>query len=237
MPYKPILRPWFKRCGVFPIAVAAICAAISSNASAQTAASTHAQTTWTITIDATGSGPKPAGYTVDFTPKTGGCPLAEPPSPPPNPQNLNVCANDIVKWVAVTKKNASGNMKSEMSVFHEHTILLDPNYSNKPNQAYHASDGQATDDALVDPNATVNPSVGHEYYVAVFDKVNGAKGKWYVDDPKIIIGGVGIDDLIARINKECSEQQQLAHADASAKTTVRELCKQVEDLENRLNLR
>jgi|SRR5580704_2355492 hypothetical protein len=233
MPYTPILLPRFKRCMVLAIAVAAICAALSSNASAQTTASTHAQTTWTITIDATGPGPKPAGYTVDFTPKTGGCPLAEPPSPTPNPTSLSICENDIVQWVAVTRKNASGNMKSEMSVFHEHTILLDPNYGGKPNQAYHASDGQPTQPATVDPNASVNPNVSHEYYVAVFDKVGR---RWYVDDPKIIIGGVGIDELIALIKKECSEQHQRAHADASDKTTVSELCKQVEDLENRLNL-
>jgi hypothetical protein len=234
MAHKPILPLRCKVCILFTTAAAALSVVSVSTASAQRIASTHGPTTWTITINATGNGPKPAGYTLDFSPPTGGCPLAHQTNPAPDPQNLAVCAGDIVQWVAVTQNNASGKMKSEMAIFHEHTILLDPYFGNKPNQAYHGSDGQKTEPATVDPNATVNPNTNHEYYVAVFDKVSG---QWYVDDPKIIIGGVGVDDLLNKINKECSEQQQQGHADRSAKPTVSELCKQVQELENRLNLK
>lgn len=66
-----------------------LCSLFVSGAKAQ-------HTTWTIKVDGTGSRLKP-GYSVVFTPPTGGCPYA---TLPLDPENLMVCQGDIVKWVA-----------------------------------------------------------------------------------------------------------------------------------------
>lgn len=161
----------------------------------------QAQTQWTITIDATGSQPKPHGYTVAR--KDIGSPCSYNNSNSDAPK-LKVCGNDIVQWIASTAADSSGIKKNELFIFHEDKVLLDGNKNSI--QLLHESDGNAAE-GIVDPSA-VQPGqdVDHEYYVIVYDR---SHKKWYVEDPKIIIGGTRGPQLIRSIQKSCDELSPL----------------------------
>jgi hypothetical protein len=158
-----------------------------------TAPRAEAYTTWTITIDATGNGAKPAGYSLSRTDT--GIPCKETNSNSDAP-NLTVCPNDLILWVASTAPGSSGKKKNELFIFHEDAILLDGDGNSV--QTLHSSNGVPTG-GTVDPRATL---LGHEYYVVVYDKSNK---KWYMEDPKIIIGGAQVPPLMEDIQKNCKQ--------------------------------
>jgi len=181
-----------------------------------------AYTTWTITIDATGNGPKPAGYSLSRTDTGIPCEYTNSSS---GARSLTVCPKDVVLWVASTAPGSSGKKKNELFVFQEDTILLDGD--NNSVQTLHSSDGAATG-GTIDPTATL---LGHEYYVVVYDRSNK---KWYMEDPKIIIGGTQVPSLMEDIQKNCKQLTPLLekHADLSkeAKEQAIKACKQLEEI-------
>ena len=184
--------------------------------------SSQAQTEWTITIDATGNHPKPAGYKVSR--RDIGVPCGYTNN---DATQLYVCPKDTVLWVASTAPGSSGagKKKNELFIFHEDQILLDSDGNSV--QTLHSSDGAAIG-GTIDPSAI---PLGHEYYVVVYDRSNK---KWYVEDPKIIIGGAVVADLIQNIQKNCDQLSPLIEKDKNLgdknKDLVREGCKQFRNI-------
>lgn len=189
--------------------------------------STQAQTQWTITIDATGNQSKPAGYSLSRKELGVPCKYTNTNSDAPR---LYVCPRDTILWVVSTAPGSSGKKKNELFVFHEDMILLDSD--GNPVQALHSSDG-APIGGTIDPNAIL---LGHEYYVVVYDRSNK---KWYVEDPKIIIGGAVAADLIQNIQKNCDQLYPLIEKDKNLsdknKDLVREGCKQFQNIKKPSN--
>jgi len=139
-------------------------------------------TVWTVTVDATGSG---HSLTYALSSNPSGAPNCSGlnPHPSPSASYLYICPGDTVQWVAKTKTNQSGEMKSELGLLHEECILLDK--WGHSHQSFHASHGHPTEGGATD-DPCVALKVPHKYYAVVFDKVSN---QWHYDDPKIIVGG------------------------------------------------
>ena len=188
-----------------------------------------AATTWTITVAATGPGPKPT-YRVD--PTSGGCPYQT----AQNPEYLYICKGDTVQWQAKTTGDDKTKMFSKLSIFHEDFILLDKD--SDPNQAFQASNGNHTEGGKTDPDAA--PYVEHKYHVSVYDKVTKIK---YKDDPKIIIGGANVEGLFDEIQSVCAQLPKAIDQDINAddeakrraKKQASDLCQQFQNLKKPLN--
>jgi hypothetical protein len=155
----------------------------------------EAQTTWTITVVATGNHQKPVRYDVSRVDTGVPCVYSN-----NDAKKLKVCLKDTIRWAAETDAGTDGTKKNELFVFHEDPILIDT--TNATVQTLHASYGK-TADGHVDPHA---PQGDHEYYVAIYDKSNT---RWYAEDPKIIIGGTLAIDLVLDIQKDCKQLSPL----------------------------
>lgn len=172
-------------------------------------------TTWTITIDATGSSSNP-GYSV--SPTTGGCPFTL----KQNPENLAVCPGDKIVWQLMSTEKLS-----ELYLYHEDAILLDPN-TNSPHGV------QASND---NPSLTYtvksNPSLQgpHKYYVAALDKKTA---RLYVADPKVIIGQGSPIELLDQIQTACKPLLGSLEDNSKAKDQAKAMCAQVQQIKNLL---
>jgi hypothetical protein len=194
MPAQFRLKPNIKKLIAYPLAVAVLVIFSASSA--------LAQTTWTINIDATGNQPKPNGYTVARKDTGTACKYNNSNSDAPK---LRVCGDDTVQWVASTAPNSSGEMKNELFIFHEDRVLIDGTTKHL-NQLFHSSDGNPAGGKVDSGAVQPGKDVDHEYYVAVYDRSNK---KWYVEDPKIIIGGTRATDLVLDLQKDCKQLNRL----------------------------
>jgi hypothetical protein len=213
------------RCALFAIAIMWI--AFTPPAWAQTSSDSQAatpqqpqrrqkytKTTWTITIDASGTGPLPANYQVDrvdVDPSTA-CPYQNDDS---DALQLRICKNDSVIWK--TKQSA------DLWVFH-HDPILDK--GNKANLIFHGS-GTSGVGGPVDVNADPDGTTLHEYFIFIYDGTTA-----YFRDPKIIIGGGQLDRLKAQISQHCQDLKK--QGSPAERHTATELCEEVEALENQL---
>ncbi len=175
---------------------------------------TRAQTTWTITVAATGAGPKPK-YSLQCTSSLTGAVIACPNNPSPDEITINM--NDTVKWC--TKAH------NEVWITHDDPILDDS--SGQKTHHHHAKDN-ICDGGPVDKGTLVDPTTKHEYYVFAFDSQNK---NLYVDDPRIIIGGTGLEDSLRAIHSVCEDlRSQLAGATEATKGKAKDLCVKIEAL-------
>jgi hypothetical protein len=128
-----------------------------------------APTTWTITLDTTSGSIK---YDVLYDPDSdhGGCQYAT-NTPKPNPKNLVICQNDIVRWQGTTP-----GQEHDLIVFMTDHLLSQITFIGK--------DGKTTNPQGL---ATATPDGNwHDWYVVVCDRHNKVS---HHDDPKIKIGG------------------------------------------------
>jgi hypothetical protein len=153
---------------------------------------TLGSTTWTITLDGTGSGPKP-GYKVD--PPSGGC-----PSQVQDPENLHICQGDAVVWVAVTTGGDVTKMRHKLSIFLEHWILDDNN--SDPTRDFESINGNNTLGGATDSKAPTG--VAHKYHVSLYDRLTHIE---YYDDPTIMIGGKGLLGEVEVVLADCPKFQ------------------------------
>jgi hypothetical protein len=162
-------RASFKHMGVLAIALTAFGSLFVTGAKAQT-------TTWTIQLDVTGSGskpayslvapiPKPAKERCDFTDQT----------VISTAENLQVCPDDTINWVA-----KSNGAHIEVFLYHKDAVLFDD--EGDPAHGFHATN-KDTAGGIV--SGDVTSDVYYKYYVVVFDKDRSGT---YYDDPKIMIG-------------------------------------------------
>jgi hypothetical protein len=195
------------RCVVFIAVVTVFVILLPYSAKAQS-------TTWIITVDATGSRPKPV-YSV--SPTQGGCPYQA----IQDPENLKVCPGDTIQWQA-----KSTNKMSEMYLFHE-DLIFDQNGTSP--QGFQASDDKLTGAAQIKTNPSLKGD--HEYYVAVFDKKTK---RVYVHDPKVIIGTGSPVELLEGIQEECDHLVSGLANNPNARAQAKAICEEVEKLKNLL---
>jgi hypothetical protein len=122
--------------------------------------------------------PTPVKYLVTIDVRSGSISYSVSPTIDPHIMKVNV--NDEITWQV---KSAGSHPKHHAAVlFIATTPFLDTN--GQPATTFQWSD---SDDANIGVGGGKTQTKGtHEYCVAVFDK---AKGKLYLDDPKIIVGG------------------------------------------------
>jgi hypothetical protein len=167
MPFDSIPDPAHIRRLAFALTVVFLYAVFASDANAYT------PTTWTIVIDASGPGPRPAGYTVNRLDVVGGtgCPYQN-----TDALLLKICKNDKVQWQT---KQAS----ADLWIFDEGAILDDP--SGNRTHFFHGTGGQPAG-GFTDGNTAADITTHHEYFI--FISVGQTP---YFQDPKIIVGGGG----------------------------------------------
>ena len=207
MTHQLILRPLCVRCLFLITLVVAFVILLTSSAKAQS-------TKWIITVDSTGSEPKP-GYSV--SPTKGGCPYQA----KQDPENLQVCPGDTIHWQA-----KSTNKKSELYLFHE-DLIFDQNGTSP--HGFQATDDKLTKAAKI----KLDPSLegDHEYYVAVFDK---ATKMVYVDDPKVIVGKGSPFELLDEIQEDCGLLVSGLANNPTAREQARAICVDAEKLKQML---
>lgn len=203
---------------------ATLCAFVVAALSPFLAANAKGQTIWQITVAGIGPNQKP---TYQVSPNSGGCPYQA----TQDPENLHICKNDTVHWLAQTSVDNSHQMSNEIWMYPQDAALLDK--SGKPTQGFHASDGVATDGGKTDPRATLNAP--HKYYVSLYDKYTK---NWYNDDPNIIIGGKQVEILIEDLKSSCaqllgaidSDSRLSEEAKRHFREQAKELCRQINGL-------
>jgi hypothetical protein len=208
MTRQPILRPLWVRCLFLITLVFAFLILLTSSAKAQS-------TTWIITVDSTGSKPKPV-YSV--SPTQGGCPYQA----IQDPENLQVCPGDTIQWQA-----KSTNKKSEIYLFHEDSIF-DQNGTSP--HGFQATDDKLTKAAQIKSDPSLQGA--HEYYVAVFDKKTE---RVYVHDPKVIIGKGSPLELLEDMQEDCGPLVSGLANNSTAREQARAICEDVEKLKKLLN--
>ena len=176
MPAKRTLQTNHKRLSACTIAVL-VCSGLltSCTGNGRRPRLQTKQTTWTITYSPHSTSP----YTVDYDYDVahGGCQYATQIPTPPNPRNLVICSDDIVKW-----KGDSQGQKHKLVVYVPDSILTDA-WGVSVND-FNGSDNQPTKLGHANGrDATLNST--HEWFVVLFDKQNTHST---CDDPKIKIG-------------------------------------------------
>lgn len=178
-----------------------------------------AQITWTITVNAPGSGNTP-NYTLTCLP-TG---TAGTPGPCPNtdPAVITVNRDDSVYW-------QTGAPSLEIWIVHDDAIVDDS--SNNPTHHHHVRNGR--DGGKIDVNAPVSAGTKHKYSIFAYDSTTK---NLYFDDPRIIIGGTGLEESLRAIEKNCeSLRDKLEHGpDEAVATDAKALCQQIEALRESL---
>jgi hypothetical protein len=203
------------RRAALTIAIAAWYAVFISPVNAQTAPK-YARTTWTITIDASGPGPLPNGYKVDRDVSIAtGCPYENDDS---DALLMKICNNDRIIWKTVQPN-------TDLWVFHHDEILDDsPKHLNRIFHGNGANDVGAD----VDQNAEPDGITRHEYSIFIYDGHTP-----YFRDPKIMIGGGKYDALETRIKQRCDAL--LKRPKSAEEKSIRELCEDIDALENRIH--
>ncbi len=142
------------------------------------AANLKAQTTWTITVDATGA-TDPPKYTVDPAPDspTKNC-AGRNPIPKPTADYLYICRGDRVQWNLITNGGQGLLTIHQNEGFHHG--------ANSPTQWYRTIENQSL--AYL-TTAKTDPQFTYKYCVALYDN----NGSLYSHDPKIIIGGTNVE--------------------------------------------
>ena len=181
-----------------------------------------AQITWTITIDKPATGTKPK-YTLSC--KTSITPPTTVQCPNTDPTEINVNRNDAVYWQIGSTSNI------EMWICHDDAIVDDA--SGTATHHHHAKKGTAPerDGGNVDLNAPVSKDK-HKYSVFAYDLNSEIL---YYDDPRIIIGGSGIEVSLRAIEENCETlRQKLESLDAEDAKDAKVLCQQIVALEESL---
>jgi hypothetical protein len=193
-------------------ALAFLASALASTARAQR--STPPPITWTITVDLSGAPPTPK-YTLQCTP-------ADPSNPPsgcPNNQNdpkeITVSPKDKVRW--------QGSSNTDIWIIHEDDVLYDKNTNFT---RHHHSHNGTPDGGEVDDDPAAADSTPHEYYVVAYNSQNQ---KFFYDDPRIIIGGTGIENSIRAIYSDCAKLRSKLDRSSHAEQ-ANHLCEQIEHL-------
>jgi hypothetical protein len=208
MLYKLVLS----RSCTHGLALAAIVAALSI-ALAPTA---KAQITWTITVNAPASGNAPT-YNLSCL-ATG---TTHPPVPCPNtdPTLITVNRDDSVYW-------QTGAPSLEIWIVHDDAIVDDAN--DCPTHHHHAKNGR--DGGDIDVNAPISAGAKHKYSIFAYD---WHTKNLYFDDPRIIIGGSGLEESLRALNTKCEAlRKKLEHGPEGDEAG--ELCQQIEALQESL---
>lgn|ERR1700735_5050335 len=179
-----------------------------------------AQITWTITVDKLATGTKP-GYSLSCATST--TPPIPVQCPSTDPTEIKVNRNDTIYWQIGNTSNL------EMWIVNDDLIVDDA--SGTATHHHHAKKGVAPerDGGNVDVNAPVSADK-HKYSVFAYD----LNSKFlYYDDPRIIIGGRGLEESLHAIEKNCETlRDKLEHGPNAA--DAKALCQQIEALQESL---
>jgi hypothetical protein len=177
-----------------------------------------AQTTWTITVDAT-KGNDPPEYKIDppaDSPKKN-CAGAN-PNPKPSADYLYICRGDNVQWNLITT-GGQGLLTIHQSEGFHHG-------ASSPVQWYRAV--ERTKLAYL-TTAKTDPIFTYKYCVALYDN----NGSLYSHDPKIIIGGTNVEAEIEQFKNVYVQLLNAiaddADADKKAKEQARKQATRIND--------
>lgn len=188
--------------------------------------SVEAQTTWIVTVDVKGGNTTP---TYQVTPAPGGTGDTCAPAPH-NTQGTNgdvyVCTNDSVFWEAASKPDNQQKMHNHLIIGQEDAILDGTNDST-PIHIFHTPEGGKVGGAI-DEFSDVGD---YKYSVFVFDKV--ANG-FYIDDPKIIIGGTNLEIQLVRLENALAPLLAEIAKDPKASEREKKLAAKVQNQINEL---
>jgi len=181
-----------KRLVFFAVVVAVFGGMFAIGANAQEKAK-YKNTTWTITIIATGANERPS-YGITPAATTSGC--DDPSNPNPSAKSLTVCPGDKINWVIKTKEGPSYPNPGTTYLFHEESILQDPT-SGQAKQGF-----EGPNNKMIVSQVDTSAAAGEDdkYYVSVYDR---SQQRLYIDDPKIIIGTGTRDGLVNQIKEAC----------------------------------
>lgn len=176
MPAKRTLQTNHKRFSACTIAVLAYAGLLTScTGNGRRPLLQTKRTTWTITYSPHST--QPYTVTYDYDVDQGGCQFAT-QNPLPDPRNLTICSDDIVKW-----KGDSQGQKHKLLVYVPDSIFTDI-FGFSVND-FNGSDSQPTKPGYAnDKDATLGST--HKWFVVLFDKQNTQSTA--CDDPKIKIG-------------------------------------------------
>lgn len=182
-----------------------------------------AQITWTITVGVPGTGTAP---TYNLSCLATGTTTPPVPCPSTDPTVITVNRNDSVYWQIGSTSNI------ELWIIHDDAIVDDA--SGTATHHHHAKKGTPPerDGGKVDINAPVSTDK-HKYSVFAYDLNSKIL---YYDDPRIIIGGSGIEASLGAIEMNCEALRKKLEAgpDAEDAKDANALCKQIEALQESL---
>ncbi len=213
MLYNSGLRRSFMHSLALAATVAALSIALPPTA--------KAQITWTITVDKPATGTKP-GYLLSCA--NSATPLTTVPCPNTDPTEINVNRNDTVYWQIGSTSNL------EMWIVNDDLIVDDA--SGTATHHHHAKKGTPPerDGGHVDVNAPVSADK-HKYSVFAYDLTSKFL---YYDDPRIIIGGTGIQESLRALNTKCVALRERLKHSPEEEEEAGALCQQIEALEKSL---
>jgi hypothetical protein len=226
MSHHSIPGPHRRLYMLYAVTIAALGGLFASNARAQTTPSTYQATTWTITIDATGAQPTPAGYSVARNNTSSvGCPYTN-----TNAANMLICKGDTVLWqAATTPPNQHDKMRSLMWIIHEDVVFDDG--GGKATHSFHATDWH-TDGGKTDNSVPL--LIDHKYHVVVFDQLTK---QLYYDDPKIKVGTGDLELLIYEIQEDCSQLVAFFTEYPAAEDRAKKICEENQKLKEILHMK
>jgi hypothetical protein len=213
MLYNLVLRRSCKHSLALAATVCALCIALAPTA--------KAQITWTITVNAPSSGSAPT-YTLSCL--ASGTTHPPVPCPNTNPTLITVNRVDSVYWQIGSTSNL------EMWIVNDDLIVDDA--SKTATHHHHAKKGTAPeqDGGNIDVNAPVSADK-HKYSVFAYDL---SSKSLYYDDPRIIIGGTGLEESLHALDTKCVTLRKNLEHNPEEEEEAGALCQQIEALQKSL---